>query len=129
MHPSLRGRTAALAAVLTVVALAVLYGVDPTRHTLTPPCPYLTLTGLACPGCGLTRSLHFLLHGDVARAWAYNPWAFASGPALLAFVALPRLTDAARTLRLRTGISWVMLVVTIAFWVWRNTAAYPFIRI
>jgi hypothetical protein len=122
------GATAALA-VAAGAALVVLYLVDPQQRTLTLPCPYLTLTGFACPGCGLTRATHALLHGDVARAFAFNPWAFVSTPALVAFTALPHLTDAERTSRLRTGISWVMLAITLAFWVWRNTSAYPFTRV
>jgi hypothetical protein len=122
------GRMAAMAAILAV-ALVALYAVDPTRHTLTPPCPYLTLTGLACPGCGLTRAMHFLLHGDITQAFAYNPWAFVGAPAVAAFVLLPSVADEVRTLRVRTGISWMMLGVTIAFWIWRNTASYPFMRV
>ena len=121
-------RMAAVAAVLASTVV-VLYAFDPTRHVLTPPCPYLVLTGLACPGCGLTRAAHFLLHGDIARAFAYNPWAFVGTPAVLAFAALPVMTDEARTVKVRTGISWVMLLVTLAFWIWRNTASYPFIRV
>ena len=70
-----RWTVAATAAVLFVAA-ATLYAVDPTRYRITPPCPYLALTGLACPGCGLTRAAHFLLHGDITRAFAFNPWAF-----------------------------------------------------
>lgn len=126
------GRSAAAAAAAFVVGMSVLwfvYVVDPTRRMITPPCPYLTLTGLACPGCGLTRAAHFLLHGDIARAFAYNPWAFVTGPALLLFVLLPSMTDATRTLRVRTGLSWMMLVLTLAFWIWRNTPGYPFIRV
>src|SRR6476659_2635703 len=112
------GRTAsAAAAVLAASFLWLLYAVDPTRRMITPPCPYLTLTGLACPGCGLTRATHFLLHGDFARAFAYNPWAFVMGPALLLFVLLPSIADATRTLRVRTGLSWAMLVLTVAFWI------------
>lgn len=123
------GRTAATAAVLLAASLAALYAIDPTRHMLTPPCPYLTLTGLACPGCGLTRALHFLLHGDVAQAFAFNPWAFVGAPAVITFALLPLVADEGRTLRVRTGLSWAMLVVTLAFWVWRNTPSYPFVRI
>lgn len=120
---------AAVAAILSAALVVALYAVDPTRHMLTPPCPYLTLTGLACPGCGLTRAVHFLLHGDVSLAFAYNPWAFVGAPAMAAFVLLPSVADEVRTLRVRTGISWIMLGVTVAFWIWRNTATYPFIRV
>jgi hypothetical protein len=116
-------------AIVLLAATAVVYAIDPTQHRLTLPCPYLTLTGWACPGCGLTRSLHFLLHGDVARAFSYNPWAFVSGPALAAFVALPVVTAEPRASRWRTVLAWGMLVVTLAFWIWRNTTGYPFVRV
>lgn len=46
------------------------------------PCAFHAITGLHCPGCGLTRMLHALVHGDVARAWSMNP---------LAMIALPLL--------------------------------------
>lgn len=122
-------RTVAAAAVLGLAWLTLIVVADPTRQLLSPPCPYLTLTGLACPGCGLTRAVHFLAHGDVRQAFAYNPWAFVSAPALAAFALVPTVADEVRTLRVRTGISWIMLVLTVAFWIWRNTASYPFIRI
>jgi hypothetical protein len=46
--------------------------VDPARSGLFPACPFHRLTGLWCPGCGLTRALHYLLEGDVARALGAN---------------------------------------------------------
>ena len=125
-----RATAMAVVAVVAVAAAgALVYALDPTRYWLTPPCPYLVLTGFACPGCGLTRALHFALHGDLGRAFALNPWSFVSGPALLAFVALPWVTDSPRSTALRTTIAWTMLVVTVAFWIWRNTPSYPFVRI
>ena len=120
---------AGLAVALVAAATTVLYAVDPSRTRLTPPCPYLTLTGLACPGCGLTRSMHALLHGNVALAFAWNPWIFVSAPLALVFAGLGRATDQARAARLRTAVAWFGLILTVLFWVWRNTAAYPFIKI
>jgi hypothetical protein len=36
-------------------------------------CPFLTLTGLPCPTCGLTRATRFALHGDFAAATRMHP--------------------------------------------------------
>lgn len=36
------------------------------------PCPFRTLTGFLCPGCGVSRLCLALLRGDLAGAWAAN---------------------------------------------------------
>ena len=38
-----------------------------------PPCMFYAATGWHCPGCGLTRCLHALAHGDLPQAMAMNP--------------------------------------------------------
>lgn len=118
-----------LAVALTAGAAAVLYTFDPARYVLTPPCAFRTVTGWACPGCGLTRAAHALLHGDVARAFSLNPWAFFSGPALALFFATPRIAPPATSRRVRAVLAWTGLALTLAFWVWRNTSDYPFARV
>lgn len=37
------------------------------------PCLFHLLTGLYCPGCGGTRALSYLLHGQVGRSVVYHP--------------------------------------------------------
>lgn len=37
-----------------------------------PPCVFLTITGHYCAGCGITRALHALAHGDIATAVQMN---------------------------------------------------------
>ncbi len=46
------------------------------------PCPFNTLTGLSCPGCGVTRMCLALLRLDFAGAWAANPGLMLALPAL-----------------------------------------------
>jgi hypothetical protein len=36
-------------------------------------CTMRRMTGLSCPGCGLTRSFISLAHGDLRSSWLYNP--------------------------------------------------------
>lgn len=41
-----------------------------------PLCPFKALTGLPCPGCGMTHAFLALGRLDLAGAWAANPLAF-----------------------------------------------------
>jgi len=45
-------------------------------------CPFRLLTGLPCPGCGLTRSWVYTVHGWWPEAFAAHPF----GPVAIAFV-------------------------------------------
>ena len=38
-----------------------------------PPCVFNEATGLYCPGCGSTRSVRFLIRGDIGNSFIYNP--------------------------------------------------------
>ena len=42
-------------------------------------CPFMMLSGLPCPGCGITKSLIFLYQGDLIKSFYYHlfgPFAF-----------------------------------------------------
>lgn len=56
-------------------------------------CPFRLLTGLPCPGCGLSRSWSALVHGDLGEALAQH----AFGPLLFA-LAIAALVAVARSL-------------------------------
>jgi hypothetical protein len=37
------------------------------------PCPFKTITGIDCPGCGFQRSLIALIEGNLAKSWLLYP--------------------------------------------------------
>lgn len=39
-------------------------------------CPFYKLTGIPCPGCGMSRAFWHILKLDFATAWYYHPLAF-----------------------------------------------------
>lgn len=55
-----------------VAATAYVTAVDPSDGGVFPVCPFRLLTGWWCPGCGLTRATHHLMHGDLLGALRYN---------------------------------------------------------
>jgi hypothetical protein len=75
-----RRRLALLAALALPPLLLVLYAFPPTENSYYPRCAFHRLTGLHCPGCGTTRCLHALLHGDWRQAAACNLLAVAAVP-------------------------------------------------
>jgi len=121
------------AAVIFVAAgfyLWLVYSYDPSRVHIIPPCIFHTVTGLYCPGCGSTRAMHALLHGDIVRALGFN---------LLAVVAMPFIAGAIILSFIRNFTSWhvpkldlgsrfslFVLVLIMVFWVTRNIPVYPF---
>jgi hypothetical protein len=76
------GAAPARVAVAALVAVPLLYVVDPGR-THVPLCPLHALTGLNCPLCGATRATHALLHGDLGQAWQDNALLLIGLPLLL----------------------------------------------
>lgn len=57
-------------------------------------CPFRLLTGLPCPGCGLTRSWVFAVRGDLAASVAAHPF----GLPLLGLVLVLAVLTVARRL-------------------------------
>ena len=110
-------------------AVAVLWRVDPNQPgSLLPGCPMHALTGLYCPGCGATRALHALVHGDLGQAMAMNPLFTLALPFLVlllldAFRTLPAPL-AAFTHRFSDARPWAVLVL--GFAVLRNLPWPPF---
>ena len=104
---------------------------EPGKSGFFLACPFRKITGFTCPGCGSTRAMHRLIHGDVIAAFQFNPLFVLALPLLL--YVLVRYTDAAirgKTLnpnKLDAKYIWVLFVVILSFWIFRNTPFYPFV--
>lgn len=77
-----------MAGVAIVSALAALLRrFPPAQYSFYPQCPFHQATGLLCPGCGGTRALAALLHGDLRAAWQLNGLVVLLLPAVFAYFA------------------------------------------
>lgn len=129
-QPRLWHATAAAAAFAAVGAgVWLLRRVDPNApDSPLPGCLFFHFTGLYCPGCGSTRALHGLVHGDLAQAWAMNPLLFVVIPALPMLIAHGmgyRLPLPKRAIDgLLSAKFWLILIF--GYWIARNLPWWPF---
>lgn len=103
---------------------------NPSTQGIFPVCPLFKFTGLACPGCGLTRGFHALFHGEVRAALDFNLML----PVYAVFFAYLFLAMSLIALRgrgisfnfLRPAVVWGFLITSFVFAVLRNLPVYPF---
>jgi hypothetical protein len=101
------------------LAAGLLYCFNPAEVHFFPKCALYSLTGLYCPGCGTTRAIHYLLHGDIAGAFAMNPLMVIASPVLV-------LLLFKRSWAMRPWVAWTAFAVLILYGVLRNIPAWPF---
>jgi hypothetical protein len=119
--------------VLTVTAAgiaAMVYFFNPSAYGIYPVCQFHRLTGWNCPGCGATRALYALLHGNLSLALRDNVLLVAS----VAAAALRGGWFALNRWRGRPNgnffpVRWLvpLLVVMGVFGVLRNLPAFAFL--
>ena len=115
----------AMAAGSTLVALF-----DPAKSSFFPVCPLYSITGFACPGCGLTRGFHELFNGRFIPALDFNflipVWTVVFG---YVWVSLVLTAVRGRGLPMwptRPKFLWVFLILLVVFGVLRNIPSWPF---
>jgi len=120
-------------AVLVIAALgmaATVYFFNPSAHGFYPVCQFHRLTGLNCPGCGGTRALYALLHGEVSTALRDNALLVAglAGAGVRGgWFALNRLRGRRNGNFIQARWLLPLLVVLAVFGVLRNLPAFAFL--
>ena len=71
------------AAGVGALALILLAAALPSQGAGVPICLFRYLTGLPCPGCGLTRSFSCILHADFGRGYDFHPFGYLLLPLFL----------------------------------------------
>ncbi|HEX9258084.1 MAG TPA: DUF2752 domain-containing protein [Acidimicrobiales bacterium] len=125
---ALAGPAAAAAGALA--GAGYLYARNPATQRGFIPCPFHSLTGLWCPGCGITRGLHKLVTGDIAGMLGMNVllpfllvavvWGWGS------WVQQSRGRPPLPSLKLPTWAWWCVGAAVVAYGVLRNLPVAPF---
>jgi len=90
-----------------------------------PGCIFRKLTGIECPGCGMTRGAHAILNGRIAEGFAFNPVGMILLPIALLAIGIEVIgwvREKPLPFRIPTG-RWgasIVAVVLITWWIGRN---------
>lgn len=95
-------------------------------------CPFHSLTGLYCPGCGGIRCIGYLVNGNIYAAMKCNllvTFSFIIFPLVLLYFAGNLKNSMSYSSLLKYKPMILLLVVILIFSVIRNIPDYPFINL
>lgn len=101
---SLKAPTA-VAAVTAAVCAFVSWSDPTTPGGVIPVCPTKALFNVNCPGCGSTRMLYSLIHGNVGAAVHFNAFGFA----MLVVLAVTYVVWTAACVRRKPIMPWYQM--------------------
>jgi hypothetical protein len=116
---------------LLVAGAVYLFLFEPGKSGFFLPCMFRLLTGFTCPGCGITRALHQVLHGHFINAFTLNPLFVLLIPflilAFLRYSVIVMRGGVPRRNALPAVYIYALFFAILSFWIFRNTPYYPFV--
>lgn len=107
-----------------ILMLLIIYGIYCCISTLRIPCVFHLITGLDCPGCGMTRAAVALMHFDIKGAWNNNVLSLTVVPVLLIILLVQEIRyikSGKKEIKLYETILFaILLVIAIGYGVIRN---------
>ena len=99
-----------------ILAIGIVYYLFVKITHLGIPCVFNLVTGLHCPGCGISRMFISLFSLDFKTAFSYNAFVMITGP-----------KGNQKSDKLETVMLVIALILAIAFGVLRNIPAFSFL--
>jgi hypothetical protein len=95
-----------------------------------PSCLFKKFSGLECPGCGMTRAVHATLHGELGKAFRFNPVGMVLLPLALCGLAVEVwgwVCAKPPPFRLHVGArgAKILMWIVLSFWILRNIPYWP----
>ncbi len=95
------------------------------RYDKEIPCFFYKLTGLYCPGCGITRALFSLMKLDIYQAFRYNMLVVILLPFAIGYIGFKTILKSDK--KIPDSVWNILLIVTIVYGILRNISAFSFL--
>lgn len=110
--------------ITSILIIGILYGIFVMNTGIGLPCIFYQVTGLKCPGCGVSRMCLSLMKLDFKRAYHYNEVLFVLSPVLIIVFAYQICRyirfDETKLTKVQSVIMYIMIALLIFWGVFRN---------
>lgn len=114
-----------LGVIITLLILYVIMKILPVpAQLISGPCLIRAIFGIYCPGCGGTRALRFLFHGDIVDSIYYHPLVVYMAGFIIVFLSshtLKHLTNGrVKGLHYKSLYCYIAIIILILNFLWKN---------
>lgn len=118
---------------ISLICLAVITGIYflYIKKIIVIPCVFHELTGLYCPGCGMTRALASLANLEIYQAIRYNALIIFLVPAFLLYIVFKiksYINNEKNKFNIPNYLLWSALIITILYGILRNIPLFDFLK-
>ncbi|RKE94745.1 DUF2752 domain-containing protein [Ichthyenterobacterium magnum] len=116
--------------IILLGVLSLYFFWNPSDYDFFPKCPFYSMTGIFCPGCGSQRAAHQIINGNIVTGIRHNYLLLllflVLGYQVLLFAINSIYNKSFNNILHLPITTKIILVLVILFWVLRNIKLHPF---
>ena len=116
-----------------IIAIGLIYIIFNSLTGIGIPCMFHALTGLNCPGCGVSRMIISIVHLDFESAFRYNAALFVLSPVFLglaiSIIVKYIKTGSQKLNKGQSAVVYALIVLLLLFGIIRNLPCFNFLAI
>ena len=118
--------------IFSLLLIVIAYLILNKYHIIYIPCLVHEITGLYCPGCGVTRMIINILNGNFYQAFRYNPLLFISIPFFILYfldLIISKVKNKKMVTELFEPHIWYILIgIFIIYGILRNIPYFDYLK-
>ncbi len=114
---------------IMAISVFLIYYILNKKFGFSIPCIFYKITGLYCPGCGITRLLFALVNLEFYESFKYNPWIFIL-IVLGLFYLICKLfifLKLKKIIKIPNYVYITLIIISIIFGIFRNIPGFDFL--